>query len=619
MDEQPAENETERPPLPPHVRASLALFGEGVPDAVAASRVLVVGAGGIGCELLKNLVLAGFRDIETVDLDTIDVSNLNRQFLFRREHVGQGKAAVARGAVLRLAPGARVVAHHGNVKEFKPAFYERFNLVLNALDNLDARRHVNRLCHATSTLLVESGTQGYIGQVKPIRPGVTECFECTPQTAAKTYAVCTIRSTPDQPVHCVVWAKHVYAAVFGPRDDDNMLSDLKFDPRPCVGDAERAGAFAREVFDQLFDADIEASLRVADRWKKRAPPTPLRRVALEQEAAAAAAASAGGEESTTARQHRALSDAEQTAEFVCAVRDILTRRGAEVGGLVFDKDDADAMRFVSSAANLRMSAFGIPTQSAFEVKGVAGNIVHAIATTNAICAGGIVTEALKLLAGRGDECRMVWIKRGGPRVLQPMRLAQPNPACYVCGKAKLQLTLDTSRFTLAQLFDVVLRKGVGMNDPGVDVPGNYIGVREDHEPDYLARPLDAVMVRDGSILSVDDHSQNLECTILVRHSAALDDEEHPDGYVLSGAAAPRQSEGEGKGEGATVAAPEAVAAPAAAPQEEDGGGGSAPITIDDDSDDDVVVVAHGTKRGSAAPAEDATAPEDPAAKRQRRA
>ena len=54
----------------------------------------MVGAGGIGCELLKNLVLTGFGEIHIVDLDTIDLSNLNRQFLFRQEHIKKSKALV---------------------------------------------------------------------------------------------------------------------------------------------------------------------------------------------------------------------------------------------------------------------------------------------------------------------------------------------------------------------------------------------------------------------------------------------------------------------------------------------------------------------------------------------
>lgn len=55
----------------------------------------MVGAGGIGCELLKNLVLTGFGEVHIVDLDTIDLSNLNRQFLFRQEHIKKSKALVS--------------------------------------------------------------------------------------------------------------------------------------------------------------------------------------------------------------------------------------------------------------------------------------------------------------------------------------------------------------------------------------------------------------------------------------------------------------------------------------------------------------------------------------------
>ena len=61
---------------------------------IQTSKILVVGAGGIGCELLKNLVMTGFEDIEIIDLDTIDLSNLNRQFLFRNKHISEPKAKV---------------------------------------------------------------------------------------------------------------------------------------------------------------------------------------------------------------------------------------------------------------------------------------------------------------------------------------------------------------------------------------------------------------------------------------------------------------------------------------------------------------------------------------------
>merc|ERR1719370_1840734 len=82
---------------------------------VEAAKLLMVGAGGIGCELLKNLVLSGFKDIVVIDLDTIDVSNLNRQFLFQKQHVGKSKSACAREAALRFAPGCSIESLHGSI------------------------------------------------------------------------------------------------------------------------------------------------------------------------------------------------------------------------------------------------------------------------------------------------------------------------------------------------------------------------------------------------------------------------------------------------------------------------------------------------------------------------
>ena len=77
-----------------------------------SAKIFVVGAGGIGCELLKNLVLTGFTNLHVIDLDTIDVSNLNRQFLFQRVHVGQSKSVCATNTVKLFNPDVNITTYH---------------------------------------------------------------------------------------------------------------------------------------------------------------------------------------------------------------------------------------------------------------------------------------------------------------------------------------------------------------------------------------------------------------------------------------------------------------------------------------------------------------------------
>ena len=116
---------------------------------------------------------------------------------------------VAKEAAKIFNPNVKITAHHANIKDaqFGVDWFRGFTIIFNALDNLDARRHVNRMCLAADIPLIESGTTGFNGQVQVIKKDATACYDCTPKDTPKSFPVCTIRSTPSQPIHCIVWGK----------------------------------------------------------------------------------------------------------------------------------------------------------------------------------------------------------------------------------------------------------------------------------------------------------------------------------------------------------------------------------------------------------------------------
>ena len=116
-------------------------------EAIKEYEILVVGAGGLGCELVKNLAVSGIRNIHLIDMDTIDLTNLNRQFMFRAKDIGRNKAEVVAEFVMKRCPGVRVIPHQNRVQLMDFTFYTKFNVILGGLDNVEARKFLNSIVH----------------------------------------------------------------------------------------------------------------------------------------------------------------------------------------------------------------------------------------------------------------------------------------------------------------------------------------------------------------------------------------------------------------------------------------------------------------------------------------
>ena len=130
----------------------------------------MVGCGALGCEISKNLGMLGFcqfkrSTLSITDMDSIELSNLGRQFLYQQGDIGKLKSAVLKDKLENYCPDLRIKDFNREVgksseKIFNKTFWNDNDLVINALDNVEARKYVDSMCVLNDKPLFESGTQG---------------------------------------------------------------------------------------------------------------------------------------------------------------------------------------------------------------------------------------------------------------------------------------------------------------------------------------------------------------------------------------------------------------------------------------------------------------------------
>ncbi|KAI6227320.1 hypothetical protein M3Y99_01268400 [Aphelenchoides fujianensis] len=415
-----------------------AVFGWPFQEAILQQRWFIVGAGAIGCELLKNFAMMGVGcsakgQVKITDMDQIELSNLNRQFLFRRNDIGGKKSEVASRAVKQFNQDLNIEALTERVAEdtehvFTDDFFSGLSGVANALDNVDARRYMDRRCVYYELPLLESGTMGAKGNTQVVYPHVTE-----------TFPICTLKHFPYEIQHTIQWGRGQFEDLFtNPAEKDcikwardlfqhnyhndiaQLLHNFPADQLTSGGTKFWSGTkrcphtLNFDINEKFhFDFVYAASILRAEQYKLQpitdrqqfaqvatgySPPAFQPQKGVKIATTEAEAQAEGGEDGESG------SDPESHIDGLKLALARLQLSNAELLNVIdFEKDDDTNhhVEFVTAASNLRAENYDIPQADAMKTKQIAGRIIPALSTTTAVVAGLVCIELYKVIEKEG--------------------------------------------------------------------------------------------------------------------------------------------------------------------------------------------------------------------------
>lgn len=220
-------------------KGQINVFGQEFQQKLMDQKYFVVGSGAIGCELLKNFAMIGLGadkgNIIITDMDRIEKSNLNRQFLFRNNNIGQFKSDAAKEAILGINPNMNIISHQNKVGHdteniYSDDFFSNLDGVANALDNVDARLYMDSKCVYYGKPLLESGTLGTKGNTQVVIPNLTESYGSSPDPPEESIPLCTLKNFPYKIEHTIQYARDKFEGLFTktPLDTKNYLKDKTY-------------------------------------------------------------------------------------------------------------------------------------------------------------------------------------------------------------------------------------------------------------------------------------------------------------------------------------------------------------------------------------------------------
>jgi len=383
-------------------------------------KTLVVGAGGIGCEVIKSLAIDGNHSMYVIDFDTVSLSNLSRQFFYSEKDIGEEKAITLAKNCKRLYPDVDIIGSSMDVlsDSFSVDFVSQFGFVFCCVDNNLARARVNTICVFLRIYLIDCGSSGRLAQSVPVLPFKSACYSCSPAISSSGPKVtCTIRSHPESFEHCAAWAFHLFDAVFSGKSSNDIISLELSDPQ--------------SLYKEIFTNRINNIRTKLDIWKDKSPPDPI----LIQ---------ANSNQEPISRPTDIWTD-DESVSVILYILSILSVPQ------VFDKDNQLHLAFTTAATNLQALAYHISKRaSMFEAKGLVSVVEPSLATTNSIISSVAVKQMKNIISD--VNVKSVWLSKDlrGPR-LTPTSLEPLNPKCPVCGNDFWELVCDYETTKLSDI------------------------------------------------------------------------------------------------------------------------------------------------------------------------